>query len=123
MQPIGEAGAVEVHDLISEGCISIDWQESFLVKSVHGQRGCSEQRGLKLIEQMLKVLDCVVEELIRQRVENDKMQCSFMSGHGTTNAIFIVRQLQEKHLVANKPLYRAFVDLEKAFDCVPWDVI
>ena len=38
-----------------------------------------------------------------------------MSGRGTTDAIFIVRQLQEKHL--------AFVDLEKAFDRVPRDVI
>ena len=51
------------------------------------------------------------------------MQCGFMSGRGTTDAIFIVRQLQEKHLAANKPLYMAFVDLEKAFDRVPWDVI
>ena len=41
----------------------------------------------------------------------------------TTDAIFIVRQLQEKHLAANKPLYMAFVDLEKAFDQVPRDVI
>ena len=51
------------------------------------------------------------------------MQCSFMSGCGTTDAIFIVRQLQEKHLTANKPLYMAFFDLEKAFDRVPRDDI
>ena len=80
-------------------------------------------RGLKLIEQVMKVLERVVEELIRQRVEIDEMQCGFMSGRGTTDAIFIVRQLQEKHLAANKPLYMAFVDLEKAFDRVPRDVI
>ena len=65
----------------------------------------------------------VVEGLIRQRVEIDEMQCGFISGRGTTDAIFIVRQLQEKHLAANKPLYMAFVDLEKAFDRVPRDVI
>ena len=50
------------------------------------------------------------------------MRCS-VSGHGTIDAIVIVCQLQEKHLAANKPPYMAFVDLEKAFDCVPRDVI
>ena len=71
----------------------------------------------------MKVLERVVEGLIRQRVETDEMQCGFMSGRGTTDAIFIVPQLQEKHLAANKPLYMAFIDLEKAFDRVPQDVI
>ena len=40
-------------------------------------------------------------------------------GMGTTDAIFVVRQLQEKYLAANKRLYMAFIDLEKAFDRVP----
>ena len=51
---------------------------------------------LKLINQVK--LERVVKNLIRQRVEIDEMQCGFMSGRGTTDAIFIVRQLQEKHL-------------------------
>ena len=46
-----------------------------------------------------------------------------MQGRGTTDAIFILRQLQEKHLVAGKPLYLAFIDLEKTFDRVPREVI
>ena len=44
------------------------------------------------------------------------MQFGFMPDRGTTDAIFIVRQLQEKYLHINKDLYMVFVDLEKAFD-------
>ena len=70
----------------------------------------------------MKVLERVVEGLIRQRIEIDKMQCGFMSGRGTTDAIFIVHQLQRlKHLAANKPLYMAFLNLVKAFDHIPRD--
>ena len=42
---------------------------------------------------------------------------------GAQHAIFVVGQLQEKYLAANKRLYMAFVDLEKAFDRVPMKVI
>ena len=52
----------------------------------------------------MKMLEHVEEGLIRQRVEIDEMQCGFMLGCGTTDAIFIVRQIQEKHLIANKRL-------------------
>ena len=71
----------------------------------------------------MKVLERVVDRFILQRVEIDEMKYGFMSGRGITDAIFIVRQLQEKLLAANKLLYMAFVDLEKAFDRVPRDVI
>ena len=61
---------------------------------------------------------------IRQRVEIDEVQCDFRLGCGTTDAKFIVRKLQENHLIDNKPLYMAFVYLEKkAFDCVHQDFI
>ena len=70
----------------------------------------------------MKMLEHVEEGLIRQRDEIDKMMCGFMLGCGTSDAIFIVRHL--KHLIANKPLYMAFVYLEKkAFDCVHQDFI
>ena len=36
----------------------------------------------------------------------------------SSEAIFIVRQLQEKYIAANKSLYFAFVNLKKAFDNV-----
>ena len=48
---------------------------------------------------------------------------ALLSGRGTTDAIFVVRQLQEKYLAANKISYMAFVDLEKVFYLVPLKVI
>ena len=51
------------------------------------------------------------------------MQFGFMPGKGTSDAIFIVRQVQEKHQAKKKMLYYAFVDLEKEFDRVPREVV
>ena len=42
------------------------------------------------------------------------MQFGFMKGKGTSDAIFIVRQMQEKFRAKGKKLYFGFVDLEKA---------
>jgi len=58
----------------------------------------------------------MLDSFIRNMVDIDEMQFSYVPGRGSTDAIFIVRQLQEKHIAAKKPLYFAFVDLEKAFD-------
>ena len=42
---------------------------------------------------------------------------------GTTDAIFIMLQVLEKHQAKKKKLYYAFVDLEKAFVRVPREVV
>ena len=44
----------------------------------------------------------------------DDMHFGFRPGRGTTDAIFIVQQVQEKFLTKNKELWMAFIDLEKA---------
>ena len=64
----------------------------------------------------MKLVEHVLEIQIRQMININEMQFGFVPGRGTTDAIFIIRQLQEKYLAVNAPLYLAFVDLEKAFD-------
>ena len=46
-------------------------------------------------------------------------QFDFNLGRGTTDAIFIVSQMQEKYLAKNKDLYFTYINLEKTFDHVP----
>ena len=73
-------------------------------------------RGLKLTDQVMKLLERVLDSFIGEIMDIDTMQFGFVPGRGTTDAIFIIRQLQEKYITANKPFYFAFVILEKAFD-------
>ena len=57
-----------------------------------------------------------MDGLIRQVVSIDDSQFVFVPVRGTTDTIFVIRQLQEKYPAANKRLYMAFIDLEKALD-------
>ena len=47
------------------------------------------------------------------------MQFGFMPGKVTTDALFILRRLQEEFRGREEKLYISFVELEKAFDRVP----
>ena len=70
----------------------------------------------------MKVLDRVLDKSIRCQVSIDNMPFGFMLGNRTTDAIFNMREVQQKHK-SNKKLYYAFVDLEKAFHRVPREVV
>jgi len=74
----------------------------------------------------MKVVERIFEHRIRQQIEIDDMQFGFMKGKGTSDAIFMARQIQENFRVKGNKLYQlyfGFVDLEKAFDRVPGEVI
>ena len=76
-----------------------------------------------MLEHAMKVVERIFEHRIRQQIDIDDMQFGFVKGKGTTDAIFIVRQMQENFRVKGKKLCFGFVDLEKAFDRVPREAI
>ena len=79
-------------------------------------------RGLKLTYHVMKLVEHVLERRIRKMVDIDEMQFGLVSGKSATDAILIVRQLRKKKYGRQKPFF-VFVDLEKAFDCVPCKVV
>ena len=102
--------------LICDNAIPSDWEDSFIINLYKGKGDALERgnyRGLKLLEQVMKVIERVLEKIIRERIAIDDMQFGFMPGRGTTDAIFILRQMQEKYLGKNKKLHLAFCGLRK----------
>ena len=94
-----------INSVVKEGCIPDDWRKSFLVP-VYKEKGyplvCSSYSAIRLLEQPMKVFERVLEKRIRCQVSIDNMQFGFMSGKGTNSAIFIMRQVQEKHQAKKK---------------------
>ena len=126
----GVPGAEWVTDVcnavVRDGRIPEDWSKSWLMNVYKGKGDaleCGSYRGIKLLEHVMKILERVIDGRVRRIVKVDDMQFGFMAGKGTTDAIFVVRQLQEKYLAKKKDLWMAFVDLEKAFDRVPREVV
>ena len=108
--------------IVAQGRIPDDWRSSILLP-VFKWKGdpieCGSYRAIELLEHVMKVIERVFERRIRVKVKIDAMQFGFVPGKGTTDAIFSVRQMQEKYGCKTKKLYFDFVDFEKAFDIVP----
>ena len=88
-----DTGATMIHNLgtaiICEGKVPANWELSFIVclykcKCVALDRG--NYRSLKLTKQAMKILERIVNGLIRQVVSIDDSQFGFVPGRGTTDA-------------------------------------
>ena len=93
------------NQIMKDGVIPQDWQSSVIVNCFKGKGDALERgnyRGLKLVDQVMKVIGRVIDKLLRERIDIDEMQFGFVPGRGTTDGIFLLRQLQEKYLGKRK---------------------
>ena len=98
------------------------WRDSVIVP-IYKEKGdiqdCGNYRGIKLMSHTMKVWERIVDRRIRDETTMGEEQFGFMPGRGTTDAIFAIRQLVEKHREKQTGLHMVFIDLEKAYDRVP----
>ena len=95
----GDTGVRLVTDLavdMKRNCtIPSDLGNSFII-NIYKRKGNTLIRGnYRGLNHVMKGIDRVMEKIIRERVFIDDMQFGFMPGRDTTDAIFILRQLQE----------------------------
>ncbi|XP_037801318.1 uncharacterized protein LOC119596220 [Penaeus monodon] len=78
-------------------------------------------RWITLLSIAGKILARVLLNRLVPTIAEDHLpetQCEFRTDRGTTDMVFVLRQLQEKCREQNKGLYVTFVDLTKTFDTV-----
>lgn len=75
------------------------------------------QRLGKYLPEFFSIDERISEKILPQS------QFGFRPNRGTCEAIFCIRQLQEKCREQSQPLFLCFIDLEKAFDRVPREAL
>ena len=80
-----------IADIIHFKKLTTEWEQSIFVSLYKGKGIALERgnyRGLKLLNQVIKVLERVAEKFLRQ-VHMDDIQSGFLPGCSTTDAIFL----------------------------------
>ena len=99
-----------------------DWKKGIIVPIFKkgNRKVCSNYRGVTLMCHCAKIFEKILERRIRTKIEKGlrEEQYGFRPGRSTMDPIFSVRQLQEKHYEFGQDLILAFLDMEKAYDCV-----
>lgn len=98
--------------------ITEDWKTNITIPILKkGERGHPKNyRGINLLTTYLKLTTAILAKKLTNTVTLEDEQQGFRRGRSCTDAIFVIRQLTEKALEFNRPIYFCFIDIERAFD-------
>ena len=102
------------------------WRTGTII-SVYKNEGniqdCNNYRVVKLLSYTMKLREKMIERWLRKDISISENQCDFIPGRSTTEAIHFIRRLTELYKVRKKDLHMVFIDLKKAYDRIPREVL
>ncbi|KAI5717433.1 hypothetical protein M8J77_005795 [Diaphorina citri] len=86
---------------------------------------CKDYRTISFICHITKAISRILIKRIEGKIEEHMgdEQFGFRKGRGTRDAMGCMRMLSERLLDVNRNLYVCFIDWEKAFDRVEWNLL
>ena len=86
---------------------------------------CGNYRGISLLSTAGKVLAKILLARLQQVASKilPESQSGFRARRSTIDPIFTLRQLQEKSIEQQRPLYMVFIDFTKAFDTIDRELL
>jgi len=98
---------------------------TILIPKKRNPTECNNYRTISLLTHASKILLNIIKHRIRKKTEINlgEDQFGFKQGMGTREAILALRTIAERRLNINRNTYIGFIDLEKAFDTVNWNLL
>ena len=131
LKTLEKNGLERVTDLVNKIYDTGEWPEDLIktimvpIPKICNAQECKHYRTISLISHVGKVITKVILERMRRKIEEnlEEDQFGFRKGRGTRDAIGCMRMLTERVLELNREICVCFIDYEKAFDMVRWDIL
>ena len=100
-----------------------DWKESNIISIFKkgSTKECGNYQGISLLSIAGKIMARIILNRLYSLLSPNilpETQCGFRSGSSIIDMIFTLRQVQEKCMEQNMPMYAVFIDFTKALDTV-----
>ena len=116
--------------ILDSSCVLPDWVVSYIVP-IHKDGMKSDPtnyRGISLLSCLGKLFLAILSNRLAKFTSETKIlsesQLGFQKGNRTSDAHIIIRNLVDKYChKKGKKIYSCFIDLSKAFDTIPRDIL